>query len=222
MYDEQFYDTIAQGCIKSAEWIAPIVHDMVEPDTVIDFGCGQGYWLDAFAGIGVSSVVGLDGDYVDRSRLAIPHDAFFPVNFEMAKTIDFGHFDLAISLEVAEHLPESRAEWFVGELCAASDFVLFSAAIPGQGGTGHVNEQWPGYWATKFQGRGYYVTGVLRWLIWEAAVRGDVENWYAQNMLLAVKYEVVHQRPELQKWFEGPAAIPFPVVHPVLYNARRS
>ena len=52
-------------------------------------------------------------------------------------------FDLALSLEVAEHLPPECGSEFVQTLTDLSSVILFSAAIPFQGGTDHLNEQWP-------------------------------------------------------------------------------
>ena len=208
MYDAAFFDLIRSGCQASAEAVVPIVLNHIQPRTVVDVGCGEGWWAKAFAELGGCHVLGLDGpgaggqlgDYFVQTDLLLPFG-------------DLARADLAVALEVAEHLPASRADGFVDDLCSIADTVLFSAAIPGQGGTGHVNEQWPGYWAALFRRRGYTMSGALRWLIWED---DRVENWYRQNTLLAAR--APEQWPEL---FYGPASEPIPVVHPVLYDARR-
>lgn len=203
-YTDTFYDVIAEGCRQSAAVVAPIVHDLVEPRTVVDVGCGQGWWTQAFTDLGCETL-GIDGSYVspicDRFTA---HDLTTPLP-------DLGRFDLAVSLEVAEHLPATRAVGFVADLCALAPTILFSAAIPGQGGTGHVNEQWPGYWADLFARNGYTVSGGLRWRIWDD---DRVENWYRQNLLIATA-------GELPAGLEGPHE-PFPVVHPVLFDHVRS
>jgi hypothetical protein len=128
---------------------------------------------------------------------------------------DLGRHSLAVCLEVAEHLSPGRAQSFIADLCRLSDVVLFSAAIPGQGGTGHVNEQPPQYWAGLFEQQGYAVSGYLRWLIWDD---DRVENWYRQNLLIAAK-NPGRQHPGLL-WGTA-AAEPVHVVHPVLFDARR-
>ena len=87
--------------------------------------------------------------------------------------------------------------------------VLFSAAIPGQGGVGHKNEQWPDYWANRFATHGYSVSGALRWRIWND---DRVENWYRQNLLLAAADP--GKLPSVV--FDTPIS----VVHPVLWNSR--
>jgi hypothetical protein len=77
----------------------------------------------------------MDGGYVTTSPLGerfLPHDIATPLPEHLV-----GRFDLAVCLEVAEHLPPERAESFIRELCDLAPVVLFSAAIPGQGGTGH-------------------------------------------------------------------------------------
>ena len=74
--------------------------------------------------------------------------------------------DLAVSLEVAEHLSEKRAPSFIDDLCTASSCVLFGAAIPEQEGVGHLNEKWPSYWTKLFEKRGYEPYDVVRPKVW--------------------------------------------------------
>jgi len=93
-------------------------------------------------------------------------------------------YDLAISLEVAEHLPEQFADLFVKTLILHSDIILFSAAIPGQGGQNHLNEQWPDYWIEKFSKHGYFFHDLIRPLIWN---NKKVDYWYKQNTFLVTK-----------------------------------
>lgn len=224
-YDSDFYDLINAGSLRSAEKIVPEIMRLLQPETVLDFGCGEGAWLSVFAKHGCT-VTGLDGPYVDSTRLLIPRDSFFPVDLERVVGVQMGPSDLVISLEVAEHLPENLADSFVDALTRHSQFVLFSAAVPGQGGVGHLNEQWPAYWVEKFNIRGYRVTGALRWKFWNDAPE-LVENWYAQNLLLAVAEEALEPPVKanigmfVRDLFEGPMAEPFPVVHPVLWDSRR-
>lgn len=214
-YDEQFYDVIRQGAQSSAAVVAPLVHSIVRPARVIDVGCGEGWWAQAFADLG-AEVIGLDGSYVSSSPLGsrfIAHDLARPLPEHLA-----GRFDLAVSLEVAEHLPPARARSFVADLCALAPVVLFSAAIPGQGGTGHINEQWPAYWCELFEAEGRAVTGALRWEIWDD---DRVENWYRQNLLVAFDPQAAGHQHDLHELLSSPLAPPWPVVHPVLYDARR-
>ena len=67
-------------------------------------------------------------------------------------------FDVAISMEVAEHLPEKIADRYVDLLTGLSNIIVFTAAYPGQGGDDHVNEQPALYWISKFQARAFNMT----------------------------------------------------------------
>lgn len=206
MYTPGFFDVIRDGCRRSAEMVVPTLIDIFAPSSVIDVGCGEGWWAQTFVDAGILAE-GVDGP--DTKSILwnfVPHDLATPLP-------DLGRFDLAISLEVAEHLPSSRAAGFVADLVSLAPVVVFSAAIPGQGGTGHVNEQWPAYWVDLFAANGYAVSGALRWLIWND---DRVENWYRQNLMVATATPKAW--PAL---FDTPMADPFPVVHPVLYDARR-
>lgn len=208
MYSAEFYDLIRPGIVSSASQVVPVVADLVQPATMIDVGCGEGWWARAFADLGVRATA-VDGPHVD-ARAAIP---ITRLDLATAR-LDLGRFDLAVCLEVAEHLPPSRAETLVDDLIAAAPVVLFSAAIPGQGGAGHVNELPLPYWVALFQARGHAVSGALRWLFWDDP---KVEHWYAQNMI------VTAQDPGLYPAvFDTPLANPYMVVHPIMFDARRS
>jgi SAM-dependent methyltransferase len=164
----------------SAKAILPLVFALSRPGRVADVGCLYGAWAAAALELGVEDVVGIDGDHVNRARLTIPADRFLARDLTQPLRLD-ADFDLAISLEVAHYLPEPRAPSFVADLCRLAPLVLFSAAIPHQGGHGHANEQWPGYWAEHFIRNGYTPVDCVRDAVWD---RPDVAPWYAQNTLL--------------------------------------
>jgi len=109
--------------------------------------------------------------------LAIPkknfraHDLSTPLDLKKS-------FDLVQSLEVAEHLPEGKAELFVDNLIRHGDVILFSAAVPHQGGEHHVNEQPPEYWRRKFAARGYAAFDFVRPKL---EGRSEVMPWYRFN-----------------------------------------
>ena len=108
-------------------------------ESVVDVGCGTDVWLSVLKEKGVKTIQGYDGNWVlDAEALAIPRECFSAVDLNKSFEVD-RRFDLAMSMEVAEHLvPESSAN-FVRSLTRLSDIVLFSAAVPGQGGTNHIN-----------------------------------------------------------------------------------
>jgi SAM-dependent methyltransferase len=161
---------------------------------VVDFGCGQGAWLSVWRGAG-ASIVGVDGPYVDPSQLLIDAAAFHAA--DLAKPIDLGRrFDLVQSLEVAEHLPATKAEQFVETLTAHGPLVLFSAAIPGQGGENHINEQPLGYWRAIFRRRGYVPIDFMRPQLVNDA---DVEQTYRYNMMLYVNETGLASLPETMR-----------------------
>jgi SAM-dependent methyltransferase len=196
----------------SAKAIVPLVLELVKPRSVIDIGCGTGSWLAVFRESGVDDVIGVDDD-VDRDLLTIPHETFLARDLSQPLALDRS-FDLALSLEVAEHLPESSAEWFIESLTALAPVVLFSAAIPGQGGVHHVNEQWPEYWAERFARKGYVPVDCLRRKVW---ANEAVDWWYAQNMIVYVERAHLEGEPALKREFDFSGTGQLSVVHPQKY-----
>ncbi len=148
--------------------------------SVLDVGCGPGVWLAEWSRIGVEEILGVDGDYVPRNKLAIPADAFRAI--DISQPFDLGqHFDLVQCLEVAEHIPEANADTLIDNLCRHGDLIMFSAAVPGQGGEFHVNEQPYDYWRKKFSARGYAVFDCVRPLVVDVK---QIDPWYRFNTFL--------------------------------------
>lgn len=213
-YDPAFYRTYEDDSSRSAEAFALHVVELVAPDRVIDVGCGIGTWLRAFSDCGVGSLVGVDGDYVELDQLLIPRDRFVP--HDLTKPLQLPGalphaFDLAISMEVGEHLPERYAPLLIRTLTTLAPVVLFSAVIPHQGGTRHVNEQWPNYWAALFEAEGYVTVDCLRPVFW-----GDprVAYYYAQNALLFVRQDRFQDFPELAPYVVAASDATLAKVHP--------
>ena len=181
LYNENFYTDQQDGSVASAKIILPLVLDILPPvKSVVDFGCGVGSWLSVLREHGVTEIQGIDGDWVQTEMLKIPAQNFRQIDLDKAIVLD-KKYDLAMSLEVAEHLcPEAAAD-FVKSICNASDFILFSAAIPGQGGTGHINEQRHSYWIALFAENGYTMFDAIRPQIWH---NDSIEVCYRQNALL--------------------------------------
>lgn len=172
--------------------VVPVIIKLYNPGSVLDVGCGTGTWLKAFEEAGVNEYLGIDGAYVNTAQLEIPKENFKAVDLRNAWNLN-RRFDLVISLEVAEHLPEASAAEFVEALTRHSGTIIFSAAIPGQGGQYHINEQWPAYWEKKFAVHGFYFHDVLRPLLWD---NPNVDWWYRQNIFLVNREKsIVPVRP---------------------------
>jgi SAM-dependent methyltransferase len=205
-YGKGYFEWQRGGAADSARAMLPVVLELVSPASVLDVGCGTGVWLRTAIEFGVEDVFGVDGG---TGELVIPQESFRRVDLE--QPLDLGRrFDLAICMEVAEHLSEPRATSLVADLCRAADAVLFSAAIPGQGkpGTGeHVNEQWQSYWAELFVEAGYRTVDAIRPAIWND---DRIAFWYRQNAFLALS-------PSSRPAPEGRSTID-DVVHPGLWQ----
>jgi SAM-dependent methyltransferase len=210
-YDDAFYLELDREVRSSAEAIVPIVVDRLNPASVLDVGCGRGTWLHVFAAAGVADIFGVDGPHTSIEDLEIPSDLFLPHNLD--EPLDIGRrFDLVTCLEVGEHLDEHAAPTLVSSLVAHAPAVLFSAAIPAQGGAGHVNERWPSYWAELFAARGHRAIDLLRPSVWND---DRVAFWYAQNTVLYLD----DTRPDPDG--VGSVEVPMDLVHPQLYLRAR-
>lgn len=188
IYNRAFYQEQKTTNYSSAKIIYPILENIIQsilPNEktrrVCDVGCGTGNWLSVFKKNGWG-VMGFDGTpYSDE--LCIEKKEF--QQCDLHEKIDFSDkFDLVLCLEVAEHIAESHSDQLIDRLTKYSDIILFSAAIPFQMGQGHLNEQYPSYWISKFEKKGYKVCDCIREEIWDMQ---NVRHFYKQNMLLFVK-----------------------------------
>jgi SAM-dependent methyltransferase len=184
---EYFQRDIEVAAVRSAGPIATSILAEWKPSSVVDVGCGTGALLEALRG-GGCRVFGLE--YADAGLEFCRQRNLDVQKFDIERSAiaDYPKFDVAISLEVAEHLPESSANRFVGLLAGMSNRIVFTAAHPGQGGTDHVNEQPESYWIAKFGDHGFAPDFELRdrWKKhWAAS--GQVAGFYIQNLMIFKK-----------------------------------
>ncbi len=215
-YSERFYAGIGPGSRSSAQAVLPIVFELLQPRRVADIGCGSGTWLAVCRELGAEQVFGVDGKWVTSSTLQIPVESFQAADLcEPLKLPEA--YDLVISVEAAEHLPEARAKGFVADLVRMGKAVLFSGAVPRQGGDRHINEQWQDYWASLFAENGYVTIDCVRPAVWSDP---KVDYWYAQNVLLYVSKDLLESNVGLRKARERTNLGQLSVIHPQLFAMR--
>lgn len=195
-YDNNFYKEQEISSYNSGRKILPIVNKFFGPQSVVDIGCGLGNWLKVWhEDFKIKEYLGVEGPYINPDMLMVPRQNVIFADLKEPLILQ-KRYDLAMSMEVAEHIPTEASELFVQNLINASDVVLFSAAIPGQEGTYHINEQNPEFWASIFKKKGYVTIDCIRKDIWNDSA---INYWYRQNVLLFVKQEKLEQYPDLQK-----------------------
>jgi SAM-dependent methyltransferase len=168
---------------KAASNIVPLLIKMFKVDSIIDVGCGLGTWLKIFNELGIEDYLGVDGDYINLQLLQIPQSKLLIADLERDLEIK-RKFSLVLCLEVAEHLSQTRAASFIKDLTKLGDRIIFSGAIPYQGGQNHLNEQYPDYWISYFKDENFQVQDSIRPLIWN---NNEVDWWYRQNILVFEK-----------------------------------
>jgi SAM-dependent methyltransferase len=216
-YGADFYRFLDSFAVRSARRIVSKLTAALKFDSVADFGCGQGAWLSVWAATG-ASVAGVDGPYIDRAHLLIDPSNYHVAN--LAEAIDLGRrFDLVQSLEVAEHLPAAKAGQFIDTLTAHGSHVLFSAAVPGQGGENHVNEQPLNYWRAIFRDRRFVAVDYLRPLI---SCDRSIARWYRCNTLLYVRDDMIEGLPAAVRQCRIPDGQILDDYWPPLYQMRHA
>jgi SAM-dependent methyltransferase len=125
--------------------------------TLADVGCGGGIFAAEFGSRGLR-VVGCEYSEVSRKAAKKRGVEIYPFNLATSQEpLPGSPFQAVITLEVGEHIPGPLADSFVQYLVATGDLIIFTAAQPGQGGHGHINEQPKAYWAQRFLKFGFKV-----------------------------------------------------------------
>lgn len=208
-YTPEFYAKQQERSRSSAHAILPLVLRVVPAQNAIDVGCGIGTWTAELISLGVKAE-GIDGQYVLQNELHIPRNQFRPVDLDrLPSPTDIGRYDLALCMEVAEHLKPENGPAFVRFLTELAPNILFGAAIPGQGGRGHLNERWQSYWVSLFGDMGFHCRDIVRSAVW---YNEAVEPWYAQNTFLFTK------TPQLDL---PESTLPLDLVHPRTFTMKR-
>jgi len=217
LYSASFYEKIVTKSRRSAREVVPVLVDLFRPSSVVDVGCGTGSWLAVFQALGVD-VTGYEGPWIGSAdldvakHLIIEHDVTTGIPSQRT-------FDLVLSLETAEHLPKSAATGFVKSLVDLGPVIVFSAAVPRQGGTDHRNEEWPSGWVELFRHHDYVAIDCLRPMFW---ANDAVSWWYAQNMLLFVRRDRLPLYEHLAHNAASPIGTALPLIHPRNYLALHS
>jgi SAM-dependent methyltransferase len=219
-YDRAFYAAQICGSARSARFVVPLLLDVcTDVHSVVDVGCGAGVWLARFKEAGVERVLGMDGgSAADNNQLEISPEEFLAANLERELPTP-SRFDLCICLETAEHLSPAAAPALISSLCRLSDVIVFSAALPGQGGTHNLNERWPSYWASLFATHGYHPLDRVRANIWHDA---RIEWWYRQNIILFVNLEGFERIRNPDARSADQSSSPLDIVHPECFSIFKS
>jgi SAM-dependent methyltransferase len=215
LHSEQLSEQEAANAV-SARRILDIVTDYHRPASVLDVGCGIGSWLKVAQSRGMSDIRGIEGSWLDPSKSQV--DSRFLEILDLEKSFDLGRrFDLVICLEVAEHVSASAADHFIASLTRHAPVVLFSAAIPYQGGDHHVNEQFLPYWVERFSRFNFQPLDVIRGKIWNDQT---ILWWLRQNAVLFAEQELIARDERLRRAADESAAYPLSLVHPDVYLSR--
>ncbi len=198
----------------SATRILTMLREYTSPKSLLDVGCGLGIWLKAALDLGITDVLGIEGPWIAGAKLSVSSELIKQADLE--RPVSLGRrFDVVVCSEVAEHLSSNAADGLIDTLVAHGDYVLFSAAIPLQGGCGHVNEHFLNYWIKNFARHDYAVLDVFRAEIW---LDRSIHWWLQQNLVLFVRRRVAESNPALRD--ELKVKRPVSIVHPATYYAR--
>jgi len=182
MYDANFFKSL-EKYRPIYHFLADIITTHLKPRSVIDWGCGCGYLLEKLLMNGITDIHGIEG-----SKEVVPFipESLIPfINIADVLLCDSAGYDLAISIEVGEHLKEKDSAKFVNNICNSADkYIWWSAAQIGQNGTGHINCRPLSWWEKVFEEVGLFEPD------WELTYQ--IKQEMLKNNLLVLGYNWLH------------------------------
>ncbi len=166
IYNKKYYRSFSNDSNLSANIILSEIFKTIECKSVIDIGCGTGMWLENVYKILKDNqliLTGVDG-YQIKDLKKFNKAKYYFKNLE--EDFIFPKHDFLMCMEVAEHLSSNNAKSFVNNLCGIADVILFSAAVPGQGGLKHINERYANYWIDLFKKNDFVANDSFKKNIW--------------------------------------------------------
>lgn len=152
IHDEAFFEFM-RTCRDPYRRLADCINEVVGVQgSAVDIGCGIGLQTKRLMELGW----GISG--MDPAPVAIElcEPGIHIVPFDLTKPITGDKHDTVICTETAEHISQEHADTIVANVAGlARNFIVWSAAAPGQEWEGHVNLQPPAYWLEKFAARGW-------------------------------------------------------------------
>jgi len=195
-YTQNFYESVSARADLASKAIFSIFGDLFEVASIKDIGCGNGTWLrESLNNNSIRSRIGYDLSSAIESSIPFNNEdiIFRETDLEL-KNCDFDFTELTLCLEVAEHLTSESAIRLVERICDKSNFVIFSAATPGQGGFNHINEREFKYWISLFNSRGYIAFDIFREKI-QSQTR--IPTFYRNNIFLFIKTQEFNRLKEV-------------------------
>ena len=173
------YEQIIKEEKPFADRLALFIRDIIRPNIVLDIGCGPGIYVHSMNDLAIQSFgIDIDDRVLGKKNLFKQNilDTYFIA-------------DTCICLEVFEHIDSEYNDDLVEKVSKMfQDTLIFSAAVPGQGGVGHINCQTKEYWSDKFLltercHRNYLMEDLLK----HYCQQGRYMGWFYNNVMIFSK-----------------------------------
>jgi glycosyltransferase involved in cell wall biosynthesis len=188
------YDQIESEEKPFADRLATWIKENINPKKVVDIGCGPGTYVYSLRDNNVNAY-GYDIDDRVDGKDYLKKLSLFEVNDKS---------DVVICLEVAEHIETELSDSIVDSIIRNVNddgMIIWTAAIPGQGGVGHINCQTKEYWEEKFISRGFYRDCTIENNLLEYIRSGSHMGWFLQNLMVLKLKTMEHVDYEMEKSF---------------------
>ena len=204
-YINNFYNGSLKHDLQNNQYSAckylKVVKQVIKINSIIDFGAGTGAWLHAAKSLGIDKLFGIEKHYqIDiKGAKILKQNVFDKVDFRA---------DIAVSVEVGEHILPEKSSTFIDVITSSSDIVIFGAANTHQSGDAHINCREVGFWKNLFKNRGFKLVDLFRQQFWNCR---KINKAYVQNIFLYVKRE--------SKYSSAFSSIPLlDIPHPEIIN----
>jgi hypothetical protein len=185
MYSAAFHKAIESDELPQAVRLANYIQTYIKPYVFYDFGCSTGLYLREVK----KRLPMIESKGFEFSEEAIA-TALCPdiIKTDLTVPLFFGKKSntLGLCLEVLEHIDDSFWREVLTNLTNHCDILIFSAALPGQGGTGHINCRPRIDWIRRFHELGWVVDADATQHLVGYMKQGLHMGWFVANALVFI------------------------------------
>ena len=187
MYDREFHKTIENDEYPQAVRVGEYISMFLKPASFIDFGCSTGLYLrEVQMKLPNISAIGFEfsQDAVDSALCK----NVYKVDLTESVQIEKIQNTLGLCLEVLEHIEDIHWKEVLTNMTNSCDKLIFSAAVPGQGGVGHINCRPKIDWIKRFHSLGWVVDLDATKHLLHYMQQGYHMGWFNNNAMVLIPY----------------------------------
>lgn len=185
-YTSKYYNRHLESYRKWENEVGRSIVKTLQPQSILDIGCGVGSYLEGALQYGCKDILGLDVSFETAKEFLTPEISPYIKYGDATKPLDLNRkFKCVMSFETGEHIESDKTGVFIDNLCKhSSKYIILTAAPPGQAGTGHINLREKKFWISEVTKRNFKFDSKLCDHFVSEWAKFGVEKYILRNLMV--------------------------------------